>query len=251
MTRVIAHRGANHLAPQNTIPAFEKAVQLGAQGMENDVHLTRDGEIVICHDYTIDETSNGTGFISDYSYEELLRFDFGGYFSEEYRGTKIPTLAECFEVCRPMALLNVEIKSPRDAHSPIARRTVALARDMGLMEQLLISSFDKDILAAARAADPSVQTALLYSIDEKECPNLADLLEDYVGFAKSIGVNALHPFLMYMDEDYCENCHKAGLRVHPWTANKEFAIEAFVEWGCDGIITDLPDLALEIVKKYA
>ena len=80
MTKILAHRGANKHAPQNTIPAFLKAIELGADGVENDVHLTKDGELVICHNYTIDETSDGKGNISDYTLEELKKFDFGSYF---------------------------------------------------------------------------------------------------------------------------------------------------------------------------
>ena len=105
MTKILAHRGANKHAPQNTIPAFLKAIELGADGVENDVHLTKDGELVICHNYTIDETSDGKGNISDYTLEELKKFDFGSYFSPDFAGTKIPTLHEFLEIanhCKPM-----------------------------------------------------------------------------------------------------------------------------------------------------
>ena len=113
MTKILAHRGANKHAPQNTIPAFLKAIELGADGVENDVHLTKDGELVICHNYTIDETSDGKGNISDYTLEELKKFDFGSYFSPDFAGTKIPTLHEFLEIADPFSIINVEIKSPK------------------------------------------------------------------------------------------------------------------------------------------
>ncbi len=249
MFRVISHRGANRLAPQNTLPAFQKAVDLGAEGMELDVHLTKDGTIVVCHDYTIDRTSNGTGAVADYTYEELLQFDFGSYFSPEFAGTKIPTLAEFFELSRSMELLNVEIKSPKDKHSPIARRTIEAAKQAGLADKLLISSFDAAVLLACKEVDRSIRTALLYSFDLKETPNIAELAEGYVAYAQSIDVQALHPFMMFLDEDYAENCHKAGLLVHPWTVNEAEGMQTVIDWGCDGIITDYPDVAKNLLSK--
>jgi glycerophosphoryl diester phosphodiesterase len=91
VTKIISHRGANKYAPQNTIPAFQKALEFNVEGFENDVHVTKDGVVVVCHNYTIDETSNGKGKIADYTFEELRKFDFGSYFSEEFAGTKIPS----------------------------------------------------------------------------------------------------------------------------------------------------------------
>ncbi len=96
MTKIIAHRGANKVAPQNTMPAFIKAKEMGAHGFENDVHYTKDGYIVICHNYSIDETSDGSGLILDMTLEELRKYDFGSYFSPAFAGTRIPTLDEFF-----------------------------------------------------------------------------------------------------------------------------------------------------------
>lgn len=248
MTKIIAHRGANHFAPQNTLPAFQKAVELGAQGVENDVHLTKDGVVVICHNYDIDETSNGSGFIHEHSYEDLLRYDFGSYFSPDFANTKIPTLAEFFDVCRSMEILNVEIKTPLQKNSDIAKRTIEITKQFGLLDKLLISSFDADTLLACKEIDKTVRTALLYSINPKECPHLAEINDDPVAFAHKIDVQALHPFAMFLSEEYVESCHADGIRVNPWTINDEHFIRLTQEYGCDGIITDLPDVAKQIIE---
>ena len=110
MTKIIAHRGASKAAPQNTLAAFKKAKAMGAHGFENDVHLTKDGVIVVCHNPTIDATSNGTGAICDMTLEELRQYDFGSYFSPEFAGEKIPTL-KFYEVAQGLEIVNVEIKT--------------------------------------------------------------------------------------------------------------------------------------------
>ena len=107
MTKIIAHRGANRYAPQNTMPAFNKAIELGIDGFENDVHLTKDGYIVVCHNYTVDETSNGTGTITEMTLDELRALDFGVYFCSDFKGTKIPLLSEFFEICKGIEKINV------------------------------------------------------------------------------------------------------------------------------------------------
>ena len=165
MTKILAHRGANKHAPQNTIPAFLKAIELGADGVENDVHLTKDGELVICHNYTIDETSDGKGNISDYTLEELKKFDFGSYFSPDFAGTKIPTLHEFLEIADPFSIINVEIKSPKSGEKDIVRKTIACVKAHHLFDRLIISSFDPRLLVEAKEIDPNTRTGFLYSPD--------------------------------------------------------------------------------------
>lgn len=244
MTNVIAHRGACKVAPQNTIPAFQKAIEMGADGFENDVHLTKDGFIVVCHNHDIDETSNGTGAIADYTLEELRQFDFGSYFSEEFAGTKIPTLDEFLDLCDTMKVINIEIKAPREKGTDIVRKTIDKVKEFGLFEKLIISCFDKDILIECKKVDPKTKTGILYSM---ECP-YTEIYDDPIAFAKKIGADAIHPLGILVDEDYIIDCHKAGLIVNPWTIDKPYAIERLRDWGSDGVITNYPDVARSIIK---
>ena len=243
MTKVIAHRGASKAAPQNTIPAFKKAIEMGADGFENDVHLTKDGFIVICHNYEIDETSNGTGSISDYTLEELRKFDFGSYFSEEFAGTTIPTLDEFLDLCGGVTVINIEIKAPREKGSDIVRKTINKVKEFGYFNKLIISCFNKDILIECKEVDNKTVTGILYSTD---CP-YTEIYEDYIGFAKKINADAVHPLGILVDEDYIADCHKAGLIVNPWTIDKPYAIERLRDWGSDGVITNYPDVARSII----
>ncbi len=241
---IISHRGANHLAPQNTIPAFKKALEFNVEGFENDVHLTKDGKIVVCHNYDVDRTSNGTGLIADMTLEELRRLDFGSYFSPEFAGTKIPTLDEFLELCGGLKVINIEIKKPRASGTDIAKKTIERVKDFGLFDALLISSFDDTVLKECKQCDPDTKTALLYSPDSEIIEKVYD---DPFTFAKELGCSALHPLLAYVDEDYINEAHENGLAVNPWTVNHEYSIQALLDAGCDGAITDLPDLCRKII----
>ena len=244
--KVIAHRGANKVAPQNTVPAFRKAVEMGADGFENDVHLTKDDFIVVCHNYDIDDTSNGTGKIADMTLEELYKYDFGSYFSEEFAGTKIPRLEEFLELCKGLSVINIEIKKPEQKNSPIVEKTIKMVKDYGLFDNLIISSFEAEILRECKEIDPKTKTGMLYSPDDDYCERICD---DPIAFAKEYGFDAYHPYFLMVNEDYIEECHDNGLIVNPWTVNKDYSIEHLLDWGCDGVITDVPDLALEIVNR--
>lgn len=249
MIHIIAHRGAREQAPQNTIPAFKRAIELRADGFENDVHLTKDGVIVICHNYDIDATSDGSGLLSEYTYEELLRFDFGSYFAPEFAGTKIPRLEEFLALCsQDTKVINIEIKPPKDPDSTIAAQTIQMVKDFGLFDNLLISSFDPKVLVDCKKIDPNCKTGLLYEPGEEKCEEVCD---DFVAYAKNLNVDAVHPYIGFVSEDYIEEAHEAGLIVNPWTVNQDFQIEALVRWGCDGLITDVPDFARKIAEQTA
>ncbi|MDR1805392.1 MAG: glycerophosphodiester phosphodiesterase [Clostridium sp.] len=247
--KVIAHRGANKFYPQNTLPAFKKAVELGADGIETDVHLTLDGQVVICHDYTIDGTSNGKGDINQMTLAQLRQYDFGSYRGEEFAGIKIPTLEECLEVVKGMDVINIEVKPPRDHSMLVVEKTLAIVRDFGLTEKLLLSSFDCDAILAAKQIEPSIKTGMLYSIVEAETPHLAELLEDPIAFVKPYKADALHPFVLMMDEDYIAAAHAAGLKVNPWTVNPVETVKLLLSMGCDSVITDTPDIALAVIAE--
>lgn len=248
---VISHRGANRYAPQNTMPAFKKSIELGVDGFETDVHLTKDGELVICHNYTIDETSDGNGKISDMTLSQLEKFDFGSYFSPRYKGEKMPTVDEflAFIKTTDISVLNIEIKSPEDAETAIVSETIRLAKEHGVFDRLLISSFDPKLLVEAKAIDSNCKTGFLYSVNRK-ITYQNKLLSNYVDFAKSIGADALHPQYLFVDEKYVEAAHAAGIMVNPWTVNSLRAIEKMIKCDVDGIITDLPDVTNGLIEKH-
>lgn len=248
--KVISHRGANKVAPQNTIPAFEKSLEIGCDGFETDIHLTADGYPVICHNYTIDETSNGNGEVRSKTLEELRTYDFGSYFSEEFAGTKLPTLEEFLEVSAKgdIEIMNIEIKPPLDGNMEIVGKTIEAVKAKGLFDKLLISSFDPKVLVECKKIDPNCKTGFLYA------PNKSffytQMLFGYVKFAKKIKVDYLHPHFLAVTKTYVKKLHKNGIKVNVWTVDKPEIAEKLLKFGVDGLITDLPAMANELVQKY-
>ena len=168
---VISHRGANMVAPQNTLPAFKKSFEIGCDGVETDIHLTKDGVPVLCHNFTIDDTSTGKGAIKDMTLEELLQFDFGSYKGEEYKDTKIPLLEDFIKLCKEnnVEVLNIELKSEVPGEAPIEfpKVTIELAKKYDMFDKLIISSFDPAILVVCKKLDAKCKTGLLYAPDKK------------------------------------------------------------------------------------
>ncbi|MBQ6265863.1 MAG: glycerophosphodiester phosphodiesterase [Clostridia bacterium] len=244
MTKIIAHRGANRYAPQNTMPAFNKAIELGIDGFENDVHLTKDGQIVICHNYTVDATSDGTGTITEMTFEELRALDFGSYFCSDFKGTKIPLLSEFFEICKGIEIINVEIKTPKKPCN-IVSATVDLARKYRLDKNLLISSFSPDIVKECKEYAPDIKTGMLYDRNEKTYDEIS---KDPVAYCKALGCDAVHPMFQDVDENYIKEFHAAGMAVNPWTVDNPQDIVNLRDWGCDSVITNVPDIAASFLR---
>ena len=238
-TLILAHRGASAYAPENTLEAMKLALDMGADGVELDVHLSKDGRIMVCHDEKIDRTSNGQGLISSYTYDELRLFDFGFKYYNEIRGLKIPTLDEVYELLAPHGLIvNVEIKS---ANPAIISALYDLEQKYSMQGKIIYSSFDHLQLERMKKQYPSTTTAPLYAFNmiapEK--------------YAKNMNASAIHPNFAQLTTfpDYVKNCHDLEIRVNPWTANKEEDMQMCFDAGCDAIITNYPDVAINLRDK--
>ena len=248
--KVISHRGANKQAPQNTIPAFKKSIEIGVDGFETDIHLTSDGVPVVCHNYTIDETSNGQGEVRSKTLEELRTYDFGSYFHEKFKGTKLPTLEEFLALCETadIEIMNIEIKPPLDGNMEIVEKTINAVKEHGLFKKLLISSFDSNVLIECKRVDPECKTGFLYA------PNKSffykKMLFGYVSFAKKIQADYLHPHYYTVTKRYVEKLHENGIGINVWTVNKPEVVNKLLKMGVDGIITDVPQLVNELVERF-
>lgn len=246
---VISHRGANKEAPQNTLPAFKRSLEIGVDGFETDIHLSKDGVPVVCHNYTIDETSDGEGKINDLTLEELRSHDFGSYYNEKFKGTTLPTLEEFLALCEnaDIQIMNIEIKPPLDGNMAIVEKTITAVKEHGLFGKLLISSFDPNVLVECKKIDSECKTGFLYA------PNKVffykQMLFGYVKFAKKIKADYLHPHYFAVTKSYVRKLHKNGIGVNPWTVNKPDDIRRMLKMGVDGIITDLPALVNELVAE--
>lgn len=232
MTKIQAHRGASAYAPQNTMAAFRKAVEMNADGIELDIHLSKDGQIVVCHDSTIDATSNGSGEINDMTYEEILKYDFSNEFTQD-SPQHAPLLKEVLELLKPTnMILNIEVKA-YDAGVP----AMELVKSMGMEKQVLYSSFNHRCIRQMRELDPTIDAGLLYG-DEPS--------EDMESYIKEYNATAVHPHYNSVNEKIVEICERNGYKIRAWTANDAEDIEAMVKFGIDTVITNYPDRGLNI-----
>lgn len=247
---IIAHRGANKRAPQNTLPAFQKAIEMGTDGFETDVHLTLDGVPVICHNYTIDETSNGTGEIEKMTLEQLKTYDFGAYYHKDFRGTTLPTLEEFLQLAqgKGLKILNIELKPEKNdaRRETLVRKTLELVKQYELEDALLISSFSTEILDYIKQIAPEVKTAFLYPTGYTKAhlavfPPFKEM--------KKMACFAAHPHKLCIRGDFVKKAHENGLQVNVWTVDEAEEIREMIKAGVDGIITDCPDRVRYILNE--
>ncbi len=225
MTKNYAHRGFSGKYPENTMIAFEKAIEIGADGIETDVQLTKDGVPVICHDFSIDRCSNGTGSVSEYTFEYLRTLEFGGQ--------KIPTLDETLALFAPSKLgVNIEIKNDFGRFPGIEEKVVALVQKYQMQKRVIISSFDHATVLRCRALDPSIDIGFLY-----EC-----YYQEMGDYCARNGVKNAHPNWRKLDEKSIANLRKNGCRINAWTVNEEADIRRLIDLGFDIIIGNNPDL---------
>lgn len=235
---IIAHRGASRQAPENTMAAFRKALELGAGGIELDVHLSSDGHLMVTHDELVDRTSNGKGLVRDKTFAELRELDFGSWFSTQFKGEKIPELVEVLQLIDGWyGFLNIEIKNGPVFYPGIEKAVADAIAEHGLVPRIIISSFNHYSLVEIRKINTGIKTAPLY---------MAGLYKPWE-YARNIGAEAIHPLFYNIVPEVMKGCKLNGVKVHPFTVDKPEHIKAVIAAGVDGIITNVPDTALSIL----
>jgi glycerophosphoryl diester phosphodiesterase len=243
---ILGHRGASVSAPENTLAAFGRALEQGADGFELDVTLSADGVPVVIHDDTLDRTTTGSGRVSGLSLKALMQLGAGypARFGQAFAGERLPTLAEVFAVFGSRAIINVELEADRSAERPLAARVVDEVRAHGLERRVILSSFQFSNLKRVRALDPSLPIGLLYGAAAGGA-RLARCL------APSLWPDAHHPGYSSLTAAGLDWYHRQNLRVNTWTVNSEPELRALIEAGVDGLITDRPDLAVAVRRALA
>ena len=236
---VLAHRGASAYAPENTEPAFQKAIELGADGVELDVHLSKDGHMVLNHNFHLEQNSNGTGLVQDYTLKELKKLDFGSWKGPEFRGTPILTLEEALLIVRDMQLINIEIKSPQEPYPGLAEQVCRLVERMDLTEKVVVSSFNHQTAMECRRWNPRLAVGLLY---EKPIFNPAR-------YASHQGAQAIHPMSALLSKNQVRIAKELDIQVNVWTVDKPKRALTLENWGCHSIITNVPDVILAALGR--
>lgn len=223
------------MAPENTPAAFRRALAIGVDAVELDVHLSSDGEPVVIHDPVLGRTANGSGLVKDLTVADLRRLDAGSWFGEGFAGERIPTLAEALEILRPVRVI-IEIKNGPIYYPEIAGRVAAVVRSSG-HRAVTISSFDHHALLQLHALAPDIETAALFSAR----------LVNPVNLARDARAQYLHPHWAYATLDLIEAAHAAGLRVEVWTIDDPTHMAEMTHRGVDGIMTNVPDRLRDVL----
>ena len=222
MTKVliIAHRGASGYEPENTLRSVKKALGLGADMVEVDVHVSRDGYMVGIHDARLERTTNGKGYVKDMTLKELKKLDAG-------LGEQIPTLEEVIQLVKGKAQLVVEMKVPRTEE-----RVLQEIEENGLENEALITSFYHPVIRRVKELNPNVQAGVI----------IASRPVKPVQLAIDANANALFPKYTFVDQQMVLVAHKNNLAVYPWTMDTLSEINPLIEMGVDGIVTNKPDI---------
>lgn len=240
MSKIIAHRGFSGNYPENTMLAFQKAIEIGAEGVELDVHFTKDGELVIIHDETIDRTTDGTGFVKDYTYAELAKFNAYGRFEGQFGFQKIPTLREYFELVKDVDgfITNIELKTGIFEYEGIEKAVIDLVKEFGLEDRTILSSFNHFTVMRCKEYAPEIKTGFLV---ESWIIGIGE-------YTKSHGIDCVHPIYVNLKPELYAEMKNAGREVNTWTVNEYEDIKRLSDMGVDALIGNYPDRMIEILR---
>ena len=239
MSKIFAHRGFSGKYPENTMLAFEKAVEIGVDGIELDVHLTKDNEIVIIHDEDIKRTCDGEGLVKDMTLEELRRFDASATFRGQYGFCGIPTLREYFELVKDTPIItNIELKTGVYEYHTIEQRVIDMVREFGLSEKIIFSSFNHFTVKRCEEIAPEIKRGFL----------TGDWLYDFGKYTAERNVQCCHPWHISLSEETVKEMHDAGCEINTWTVNEYEDIKKLSAWGVDSLIGNFPDRMIEVLR---
>jgi len=236
--RIIAHRGASGHAPENTMAAFEKAVELGAEMFELDVYRTLDGRIVVIHDADTERTTGVKNLITAMTLKQIKELDAGSWYGEEFKGEPIPLLGDVLEWASGTIQVNVEIKG-----SGCEERVVKMIEHFHMEDQVIVTSFHHEFLKTIREMNPDIRIgALVKDIESKKA--IDKVIED-------CNPDAINPRFLLVNKSIVDYAHEKGLAVNPYTINDPITMKRLIRAGVDGIITNYPEMLLEILEERA
>jgi glycerophosphoryl diester phosphodiesterase len=241
---VLGHRGASYDAPENTVSAFKLARQLGADGVELDTLLSRDGIPVVIHNFTLDETTDGAGPVKDLDLARLKTLDAGSYYDIQFKGEPIPTLDEALEAIGPELVVNIELKTTRLRADGLEMAVLNVIRRHNAAGRVIISSFNPFALRRFRALALDIPIGYLYSPDEP-------IYLRFGWFMLGVQHEARHPHHSLVDAKYMAWARAHDYRVHTWTVDAPERIRELRDLGVDAIITYRPNVALEALGRVS
>lgn len=231
---LIAHRGASAYAPENTIASFKKAIEMGLKAVEFDVQISKDLELIVIHDYTLERTTSGKGKVRDYTLKELQGLDAGSWFSKEFQGEKIPSLRKVLEVVKNNEFINIELKRDKNDKRKFDIQLIDLIDEMKIKDKVIISSFDHEILVDIFELDNTLSLALLFHEEIRDLKEYIDNL--------GIKINSINPNKNSLNENYIKKIKELNLNINAYTINSYEEYVKLNNLGIDRIFTNFPDL---------
>ncbi len=232
--KIVAHRGASGLAPENTLASIKLAMQAGADCIEVDVHLSLDGCLVLLHDETLQRTTNGRGKVYDFTYAELAKLDAGSWFADKFAGESIPALKDVLHLTRNKIALNIEIKAER-SDDQIARQLVILLEQENALDRCIVTSFDPALISRVKHLNPDIRTGIIFKkADSTVFSGLWEIL------------SCKHRLV---DKRFITQAGATGKEIHVWTVNSGRQMRRLCRLGVDAIITDYPDRLRRIIDE--
>ena len=233
-----AHRGASGTFPENTLLAFEEAINIKASGIELDVHKTKDKKLVVIHDEDIARTFYGKGLVKDFTLEELKNFKCREELFRDNERCKIPTLEEVLDLIKETNLiLNIEIKTDNIHYEGIEKDVIDLINRYSLNKRVILSSFNHKTIQICKEIDKDITTGMLYDKP----------LENVIEYAKNIKADAIHPDKRLVSKELIEEAHKSNIDVNIYTVKEIEDMERLKEYNADGVFTDYPERLKEIL----
>jgi glycerophosphoryl diester phosphodiesterase len=226
----IAHRGGREWAPENTMAAFKKCLDLKVDGLELDIHRCKSGELVVIHDDDLNRTTNGGGYVKDATLDELRRLSAGAWLNESFASERIPTMQEVLDFINGDCIINIEIKNTPMDYKGIDDDLIALLKKYKARDKIIVSSFDHAVLKSFHKKEPEIPVAVLAAA------RFVDLAE----YATKIGATYFHPAFDCSTEEAIAEAHEAKLHVNAWTINAPRDWKTAMKWKIDGIVTDDP-----------
>lgn len=238
-TKIIAHRGFSGIAPENTLAAFQKAIDAGIEYFELDIHKTKDDSVVVIHDSSVNRTSsNGMkGKVEEMTYAELsqVRVGYSGKFGDEFKAEKVPTLREALQLAKGKIKVCLEIKV-----TGAEEQVMQTLTDLKMKDEVIIFSFLYPALAKVRQLDENIDILYLMGSADETTIDYAKVIK-----AQAIGAGGGNP----LTKGYVDKVHANGLEIWRWTVDDEAAMKELISIGVDGIISNFPDRALKLIER--
>ncbi|MCK4578779.1 MAG: hypothetical protein KAU50_08305 [Candidatus Marinimicrobia bacterium] len=240
---LFAHRGVPSRAPENTIPAFEEAIRSGVDGIELDVMETADGQLVVRHDWDLERTTDGTGYVWEHSYADIRQFNASHSWSGDFARTAVPTVGEVLDIIPASMLVNIEIKSYHWRSTALEDKVVAEVRRRGMVDRTIISSFNPFSLLKVKRLEPRLAIGFIWW--DINMPWV--LRRPYL--LPLVRPDFLHATDRVVTPRVVKWVHLLGMKIYVWTVNNRPAIEHFKAIGADGIFTDFPELVKQVNRS--